>query len=134
MSLEQALAENTAATLKLTALLTGMQNVEQQQQQQQQQAQAAEPEKKTTPKKSAPKKASEGKKETPKEIPYADVSSATVDLSGVKGKQAVVDILGEFGVATARDLKKEQYAAYIKRVNEEMVGSSEEDESAGSLV
>lgn len=46
-------------------------------------------------------------------VTYDEVKKATQELAKTKGRDAVVKVLGEFKVATAMELKPEQYAAYL---------------------
>lgn len=85
-----------------------------------------------TEKKEEKAPAKEAKKEAPKEekkpakteekndaIPYDDVKNKTLDLVKAKGRDAVLSLLEDFGkdVKSAKDLKEDQYADYLKRVD-----------------
>jgi hypothetical protein len=52
--------------------------------------------------------------EPTKEVTYEDVRKATLDLIKAKGKQAALDVLNDMKVASAPELKPEQYAEYLK--------------------
>lgn len=47
-------------------------------------------------------------------VSYDDVKEMTLTLSEKKGRQVVVGLFSQFGVAKAPELKPEQYAAYMK--------------------
>lgn len=47
-------------------------------------------------------------------VDYEAVKKVTLELSEKKGRETVVGLLQQFGVAKAPDLKPEQYAAYVK--------------------
>ena len=53
-----------------------------------------------------PEKKSEG-------VEYADVKKALNDLSVKKGREAVESVLQDFGIPNAKQLKEEQYQAFI---------------------
>ena len=46
-----------------------------------------------------------------------DVKAASVRLAKAKGRQTVVDLLKEFGAQSGADIKDEERAAYIQKVN-----------------
>ena len=47
-------------------------------------------------------------------VSYDDVKEMTLKLSGKLGRTAVVGLFSQFGVTKAPELKPEQYAAYMK--------------------
>lgn len=55
--------------------------------------------------------------EKSKETSYGDVSKATLELIKAKGKPAAIEVLEQFKVRTALELKPEQYAEYVGAVN-----------------
>lgn len=123
MSIEKAIQENTEAVKALTVAISQMSVGA---------SGAAVPGadvEKTTKKANA----ESTKKETAKEektveneapakgdIPYDDVKAKTLDLVKAKGRDATVALVKEFGANynSAKDLKTDQYAAYIARVDE----------------
>jgi hypothetical protein len=117
MSLEIAIQENTAAIRELIAIMAGGKQVEVQVKEEKPvkaEVKKAAP----APKAEAPApKAEEPKAEAVKEtaIPYTDVAAAVVELAKVKGRDAAVKVLAEFGVSKATELKPEQYAEAIEK-------------------
>lgn len=117
MSIEKALAENTEALRDNTEALrqfasngnggatAGV---------------AVESEKKTT--KPESKKEAKTESKDADAIPYDNVKAKTLELVKAKGRDSVAAILKEFGkdYASAKDLKAEQYADYIKAVDKEL--------------
>lgn len=108
MSLEQALAENTAAIKELIAALN-----------------TAKPEAKAAPKAETKAEAAKPAKPAPKveEAPAASVAQPKIDratLSQAINKAAVVNrdevvrILKSYGAVRGNDLKEEDYAAFIQ--------------------
>lgn len=66
--------------------------------------------------------AEEPKAETPADEPaaaleYADVSKAVLDLVKAKGRDAAVEVLTQFGVSHAKELKPEQWAEALEALN-----------------
>ncbi len=53
---------------------------------------------------------------------YDDVKKAILKLSSAKGRDQVVSVLGQFGAAKGPDLKPEQYAAFVAKVNDALRG------------
>ena len=51
---------------------------------------------------------------------YDDVKSAIVKLSGLKGRDSVLDVLGQFDATKGPDLKPEQFADFITQANAAM--------------
>lgn len=51
-------------------------------------------------------------------VEYAQVRTAVNQLAAAKGRQAVIDILDEFGVDNATKLKEEQWADALARLQE----------------
>ncbi len=51
-------------------------------------------------------------------IEYSQVSEAIMSMVRAKGKPAAVALLGEFNVTKGTDLKAEQYAAFLARAEE----------------
>lgn len=108
---------------------------------------------KTTPKKATVTTKVEPTKATPKKVEPAkgeDVTLEAVDFEAVKtatrnlnlkltetsnadtARQAIIDLLAEFGVAKANELKPEQYGAFITRALELMpTDSVAEDDLIG---
>lgn len=109
MSLEQALADNTAAVKALHAHLAGapaatplsakLDKVEAKI------AETAKPAPKTEPKKTAAAPAPKADA-----VDYEKVRAAVLALCAAKGKPAGLAVLAEFGVEKATELKAEQYA------------------------
>lgn len=62
-------------------------------------------------------KAQPAKPVTP-EIPYKTIQEATMNFHKTFGRQKTLEVLGEFGVNIATDLKADQYPAYLKRIEE----------------
>lgn len=110
MSIEQALAENTAALHALTALLGKLGIVPP--------AAAAEP----TAKVEKPK-AEKPKAEKPAPAPAAEPAAAATDYAPVgaaitayaaaNGREAAIAKLATFGVKSGKELKPDQYAAAL---------------------
>ena len=71
------------------------------------------------PKKPAPAKKAPAKKAEPK-VSYEEVFGVVKEMLGPKqeNKDSVVEFLSEFNVSTAKDLKEDQYAAFVKRGKE----------------
>lgn len=55
------------------------------------------------------------------------VSEITRELGAVRGRDAVVNLLTEFGAAKAGNLKQEQYAEYVDRATKLINGDAEDD-------
>lgn len=113
MSLEKALAENTAAILALTAALQNGAPVT-----------TSAPASESAPAKTETKKTETKKADSPSEtkgdeIPYETVKNKTLELVKAKGRDSVTTLLKDFGkdVASAKDLKADQYADYLKKVD-----------------
>ena len=51
---------------------------------------------------------------------YDDVKNAIVKLSGMKGRDSVLAVLGQFDAAKGPDLKPEQFADFITHANAAM--------------
>lgn len=68
--------------------------------------------------KSEPKKEAAKEPEKTPGIPYDDVKNKTLELVKAKGRDAVTALLKDFGkdVASAKDLKPEQYEEYLAKV------------------
>lgn len=128
MSLEAAIQENTAALHTLIALMQGGAAV--------QTPAAAKPAKpaasaassqpaaKATPsaesQSEAQTSAASNKTEEPggatsPAFSVEDVKTAALKLAQTKGRQALVDLLGKFGVAKTPELKPEQYDDFLKQ-------------------
>ena len=115
MSLEAAIAENTAALREVVALITrlgampGPDVV----------TPAAVPANaKPAAKPPAPTPAAEAEIASAPEATYDDVKRAIIEVSKAKGRDAAVALLAEFGATKAPDLKPEQYAALRARAAE----------------
>ena len=79
---------------------------------------------KKAPAKKAPAKKAAAEVETTVEeatagnvLTFEDVRTATRALAKVKGRDAVVDILSEFGVDKTTEVKEADFADYIKQAN-----------------
>lgn len=109
MSLEQAIAENTAAMRELIAVLASAKAAPA--------AAAVEP----APKKPAAKaaeKPAEAPKAEPKANPqtgvdYAPVGAAITAYAAANGRDATLAKLAELGVKSGKELKPDQYAAAL---------------------
>lgn len=117
MSLEQALAANTAAIKELIATLKSNTPVA---------ATAPEPAKKETKvNKAEPTDAEIDAQLKPlpaedmptKVIPYSEVSKLVLDKAKTHKKQ-VLEIIASFGAKSARDLTPDQYEAFVGKLNE----------------
>lgn len=117
MSIEAALAANTAALEKLTAAIQSRSN-------QASEVEPAEP----APKRGRPSKAASdpaAPANVPTNVPtnvpsYKDVADVLVPLAESKGRDTLVGLLGEFGVKSADQIKPEQYSAIMSRAREIM--------------
>lgn len=127
MSLEQALAANTAALDRVAALL------------QNNNAPASNPvppgpasvkteEPKKTPAKKAAKK-EEPPLEAPKEEPevsYQQVSEAILAYNTKNGREKTLALLSQFGVAKGPDLKPEQYEEFLAAASGQSAASEDD--------
>jgi len=91
--------------------------------------------KETTPSTSEPETdAGAGEKATPDQEPassskdessdidYAQVKAAVMKVSTTKGRQAAVDLLGEFDAKVGGDLTEEQWGPFLARADEVLAG------------
>lgn len=53
---------------------------------------------------------------------YDDVKAAVIKLSQAKGRDTVVDVLSRFGVTKAPDLKPDQYAGALEKIESVIAG------------
>lgn len=51
-------------------------------------------------------------------IEYADVQAATTALAAAKGRDAAIGCLAEFDVKNGKDLREDQWGAYVARAKE----------------
>ena len=78
--------------------------------------------KSTPPKQTVPKKVEQvaepvAPSPSSGDVSLDDVKAASVRLAKAKGRQTVVDLLKEFGAQSGADIKDEERAAYIQKVN-----------------
>ena len=147
MSLEQALAETTAALKKLTAVLTTAKSAvdvddadeDQEVKQDSKTAKkaplrmndeiAAEKEaKKTSGKKGKAAQADDEDDATDAVPDYELVRKATFDVTKKLGREASVSLLGKFNAAKGQDLKPAQYQKFIDAAKVLLSGGADEDD------
>lgn len=120
MSLEQALAANTAAINALTAVLQG-----QGQQPAAKTADAPKDAPKATTGKAKADKAAPAKKEEPA-VTYDQVKELILKVNQEKGRPAIEELLSGFGVKKGPELKPEQYAEFVAAA-ETLLAGDEDD-------
>lgn len=76
-----------------------------------------------------PPKKGKGKKAAPKPATMEEVRTAMLALNEAKGKQAVVDLLAQYGVGKIGDLDAANYAEVIKDANEAAAAEATEEEA-----
>lgn len=117
MSIEQALAENTAAINNLAAILStqggeGLASPK-----------ADKPAGKTATTKTTTKKTTnEAAVETAADVSYDDVKTRVLELSKAFGRDTTVDVLSRFGVGKAPDLTEDQYGDFIAKADAVLAG------------
>ncbi len=68
--------------------------------------------------------------DTPTEIPYAQAAAAVKNLILIKGRDAGVALLSQFGVPSLRDAKPEQYAGVIAACEQALAEDAQEGAAA----
>jgi hypothetical protein len=58
-------------------------------------------------------------------LTYPDVQKITLELSKVRGREAAVACLKQFGATKGPELKPEQYAAYVAKARAALNGSAQ---------
>ena len=74
----------------------------------------------STPATSAPAATAEEAATPPQGATYDEVKAVIVKMSGAKGRDQVLAVLGQFGAARGPDLKPEQFADFIAQANAAM--------------
>lgn len=64
------------------------------------------------------KEPASGENESGSAIDYAQVKAAVMKVSTTKGRQAAVDLLGEFNAKVGGDLSEEQWGPFLARADE----------------
>lgn len=119
MSLEQALAANTAAVNALVVALTSGNIGAAAPVTVAAETPAPKAEKAATTKKTEKAASTPAAEPEAEAIPYETVKTATLEFIKVKGRDAFTALAAQFGVGSAKDLKPEQYAEYLEKLEAE---------------